>query len=141
VVPVIAVELIVETESADPPNDTVAPVWKPVPLTVTDVPPAAAPVFGVIELIVGAGATYVKQPTHVPICASVLVTTTFTDPAAPAVVVPVIEVGLIVATVSADPPNETVAPLWNPVPAMLTEVPPALGPLVGVTDVTVGAAT
>jgi len=50
-------------------------------------------------------------------------------------------VGLIVATVTAAPPNETVAPLWNPVPAMLTEVPPALGPLVGVTDVTVGAAT
>jgi hypothetical protein len=56
-------------------------------------------------------------------------------------VVPVMLVGLIVETVSADPPSETVAPAWNPVPLMDTEVPPAAGPLFGVTAETVGAAT
>jgi hypothetical protein len=56
-------------------------------------------------------------------------------------VVPVIVVPLIVATVSEDPPNDTVAPAWKPVPAMVTDVPPPAGPLLGVTDVTVGAAT
>jgi len=80
----------------------------------------------------------VKQPVQVPLWASELVTTTFTAPAACAVEVPVIEVGLIVATVRADPPNETVAPVWNPLPATVTDVPPAVAPLFGVTDVIVG---
>ena len=141
VVPVIVVGFVVEMVSADPPTETVAPPWNAVPLIVTAVPPAVAPLVGAIELTVGAGATYVKQPAHAPLCASGFVTVTLTDPAAWAVVVPVMDVALIVETLSADPPNETVAPVWNPVPAMLTDVPPALGPLLGVTDATVGAAT
>jgi len=83
----------------------------------------------------------VKQLEQLPLCVSVFVTTTLTAPAECVVVVPVIAVGLIVATVSADPPKETVAPLWKPVPATVTDVPPHAGPLLGVTDVTVGAAT
>jgi len=62
-----------------------------------------------------------------------------TVPAACAVVVPVIAVGLIVDPVSEDPPSETVAPFWKPVPVMVTELPPAIAPLVGAIDVTVGA--
>ena len=141
VVPLIVVVLIVETVSAEPPKDTVAPLWKPVPVMVTDVPPAMAPVVGATEVTVGAGATYVKQLEHVPFCASAFVTVTFTAPAACDVVVPVIALALMVETVSADPPKETVAPLWKPLPFTVTEVPPAVGPLFGVTDVTVGAAT
>jgi hypothetical protein len=57
------------------------------------------------------------------------------------VVVPLMLVALIVDTVSADPPNDTVAPAWKPEPAMVTEMPPAVGPLFGVTELTVGAAT
>jgi len=82
----------------------------------------------------------VKHPEHVPLCASGFVTTTLTAPAACALVVPVMLVALMVDTVSAEPPRETVAPVWNPVPAIVTEVPPALGPLVGVTELTVGPA-
>ena len=141
VVPLIVVALLVETVSADPPNETVAPLWKPVPVMVTDVPPAIAPLVGATEVTVGAGATYVKQPVQVPLCASVFVTITFTAPAACEVVVPVIALALMVETVSADPPKETVAPLWKPLPFTVTDVPPAVGPLVGVTDVTAGAAT
>jgi hypothetical protein len=139
-VPVIVVALIVATVSADPPNETVAPLWNPAPAMLTDVPPTAGPVLGVTEETVGA-ATYVKQLEQVPLCVSGLIATTFTDPATCAVVVPVIVVPLTVATVSADPPNETVAPVWKPLPATVTDVPPALGPLLGVTEVTVGAAT
>ena len=80
-----------------------------------------------------------KQLEQVPLCVSGFVTTTFTDPAACAVVVPVIVVALMVETVRADPPNDTVAPAANPVPATVTDVPPAAAPLFGVTDVTVGA--
>src|SRR5206468_4292401 len=139
VVPVTLVALIVETVSADPPKDTVAPATKPVPASVTAVPPALAPLVGATELTIGAGARYVKQPVHVPLCVSVLVTTTFTDPAACAVVVPVMLVDAIVATVRAEPPNDTVAPTPKPVPATVTEVPPAVAPLFGVTEATVGA--
>jgi len=74
-----------------------------------------------------------------PLCVSGFVTTTLTAPAACAVVVPVMLVALMVDTVRAEPPKETVAPAWNPVPLTVTDVPPALGPLGGVTDVTVGA--
>ena len=137
--PVIAVGLIVETVSADPPNETVAPLWKPVPFTVTDVPPAIAPVAGVTELTVGVGAMYMKQPVQVALCASAFVTTTFTAPAVCAEVVPLMLVPEIVETVRAEPPNDTVAPLWNAVPEIVTEVPPPAGPLGGATELTVGA--
>ena len=80
-----------------------------------------------------------KQFEQVPVCASTLVTVTFTAPATCAVVVPVMLVALTVETVRADPPKDTVAPLWNPVPVTVTDVPPALVPLFGVTDVAVGA--
>ena len=43
-----------------------------------------------------------------------------------------------VTAVAATVPNITVAPEVKPVPVMVTEVPPVVGPLVGVIDVTVG---
>jgi hypothetical protein len=82
----------------------------------------------------------VKQLEQVPVCVSGFVTTTLALPAACAVVTPVMEVGLIVETVRADPPKETVAPAWKPVPAIVTNVPPLAGPVVGVTELTAGAA-
>jgi len=83
----------------------------------------------------------VKQLAQLPVCASGLVTTTFTAPAACAVVVPLMVVAVTVDTVSAEPPNEAVAPGWKPVPLTVTEEPPALGPLLGVTELAVGGAT
>jgi hypothetical protein len=83
----------------------------------------------------------VKQPVQVPLCVSGFVTVALTTPAACAVVVPVMLVPLTVETVSADPPNDAVAPVWKPVPVMETEVPPGAGPLLGVTELTVGPAT
>jgi hypothetical protein len=41
--------------AAVPPIVNTAPDWKPVPVTVTAVPPFAVPVFGEIALTVGAG--------------------------------------------------------------------------------------
>ena len=56
VVAVIVVLFLTLTPVADvPPNFTVAPVRKPVPLMVTGVPPAVVPEVGEIELTVGAG--------------------------------------------------------------------------------------
>ena len=68
-----------------------------------------------------------------------LVTVTSTVPE-PAGLVAVIDVALFTVTpVAAVPPNATVAPDAKPVPLMVTEVPPAAGPVAGLTPDTVGA--
>jgi hypothetical protein len=87
------------------------------------------------------GAEYVNPLFSVPLCESVLVTTTLTVPAACAGVVAVMEVELTTVTLVADvPPMLTVAPLEKPVPVMVTDVPPLVVPEVGEIAVTVGAA-
>src|SRR5579872_6328210 len=71
-----------------------------------------------------------------------LVTVTVTAPAAPAGVVAVMDVLFTTTTlVAAADPNVTVAPDAKFVPAMVTPVPPAAGPLFGLTLVTVGCPT
>jgi hypothetical protein len=56
-------------------------------------------------------------------------------------VVAVIVVLLVTTTlVAAVPPNETVAPEAKFVPVIVTDVPPPVGPLLGLTPVTVGGA-
>ena len=61
-----------------------------------------------------------------PLLLSELVTTTATLPAAWAGVVAVMLVALTRTTlVAAAPPKVTAAPLWKPLPAMVTLVPPA----------------
>ena len=76
----------------------------------------------------------------VPAWASVLVTTTFTAPAACAGVVAVIEVLFTTVTpVAAVPPSFTVAPARKPVPVRVTLVPPFAVPELGAIEVTVGA--
>ena len=69
------------------------------------------------------------------------VTVTVAVPALPAGVVAVILVLLATTTfVAAVPPNVTVAPAAKLVPVIVTDVPPATGPLFGETLVTVGVA-
>ena len=70
-----------------------------------------------------------------------VVTLTSTVPV-PAGEVAVIEVAeLTVKLVAAVAPNVTAVVPLNPVPVMVTDVPPAAGPDVGEIEVTVGAAT
>ena len=73
----------------------------------------------------------------------VVVAVTVTAPAVPAGLVALIEVAdTNVTAVPAFAPNITVvAPDTKPVPVIVTTVPPATGPLVGLNNVTVGAAT
>ena len=71
-----------------------------------------------------------------------MVTVTVTAPAVPAGVVAVMDVLLTTVTfVAAAEPNVTVAPVAKLVPVIVTEVPPAVDPVFGLTPVTVGAAT
>ncbi len=85
--------------AATPPIVTVAPVVKPVPVSVTAVPPAAGPLTGLIAVTVGA-ATNVKPFARLPLWPSRLVTTTSTAPGACAAVTAVIEVALTTITLS-----------------------------------------
>ncbi len=68
-----------------------------------------------------------------------VVTVTSTGPAAPAGLVAEIEVSLLtVELVAAVPPKLTAVAAAKLVPVMVTEVPPAVGPLLGATELTVG---
>ena len=70
-----------------------------------------------------------------------VVTTTLTAPAAPAGTVAVIEVAFTTEKdVAAAPPKVTLVAPVNVVPVMVTLVPPAVGPELGLTEVTVGGA-
>ena len=74
-----------------------------------------------------------------PLWPSGLVTTTSTAPVERAGVVAVIDVALAAVTpVAAVPPKVTVAPDANPVPMIVTAVPPLFEPLVGEIDVGAG---
>jgi hypothetical protein len=120
------------------PNFTVAPVAKFVPVIVTDVPPAVDPVFGLTLLTVGT-TTYVNPLARLPLCDPTLVTVTVTAPALPAGVVAVIVVLFTTVTpVAAALPNVTVAPVAKFVPVIVTDVPPDVEPVLGLTLLTVG---
>jgi hypothetical protein len=70
------------------------------------------------------------------------VTVTVTAPALPAGVVAVIVVLFTTVTPAAAAlPNFTVAPVAKFVPVIVTDVPPAVAPVFGLTPVTVGATT
>jgi hypothetical protein len=121
------------------PNFTVAPAAKFVPVIVTAVPPATGPLLGLTLLTVGV-TTYVNPLARLPLC-PLTVTVTVTAPALPAGVVAVIDVLLTTTTfVAAALPNVTVAPAMKFVPVIVTAVPPAVDPLLGLTLLTVGGA-
>jgi hypothetical protein len=80
----------------------------------------------------------VKPLAKLPLC-PFTVTFTVTDPALPAGVVAVMVVLFVTTTfVAAALPKVTVAPAAKFVPVMVTVVPPAPGPLLGLTLLTVG---
>jgi hypothetical protein len=138
VVAVIDVLLTTTTlVAATPPKVTVAPVAKFVPVIVTAVPPAVGPLFGLTLVTVG-WPIYVNPFARLPLW-PLTVTVTVAAPAVPAGVVAVIDVLLTTTTFVADAlPNFTVAPAAKLVPVIVTDVPPATGPLFGDTLVTVG---
>ena len=85
--------------------------------------------------------TYVKHAVHVPLWVSGFVTITSTAPEAWAGVVAEMLVAFSTVTeLAAAPPKLTVAGATKPVPLIVTDVPPAVEPLVGATAVAEGAA-
>jgi hypothetical protein len=119
------------------PKVTVAPEAKFVPVMVTPVPPAVGPLLG-LRLVTVGWPMYVNPLARLPLC-PFTVTVTVIAPALPAGVVAVRVVLFTTTTlVAAALPNFTVAPAAKFVPVMVTAVPPAAGPLFGLTLLTVG---
>jgi hypothetical protein len=132
-------ELTVTLLAAWPaPNATVVPETNPVPVIVTDVPPAVGPALGLTARTAGVGsnanwsAVLVAEvpPGVVTVRSTVLV------PAGAVAVSDVAE--LTVVVVAETSPKSTVAPETKPVPVIVTEVPPVVGPALGLTAVTAG---
>jgi hypothetical protein len=124
------------------PNATVAPVTKFVPVIVTDVPPATGPAVGLTALTDGTGMNVNLSNADVGLVPPELVTVTSTIPLDSAGDLAEIDVGLVYTTdVPATEPKLTVEAAVNPVPVILTVVPPTVGPLVGLIKETVGVAS
>jgi hypothetical protein len=118
-----------------------APV-NPVPVIVTLVPPAAEPVFGLTFVTVGAATNVNWSAALVADVPPVVTTVTSTVPALSAGEVAEIDVSeFTVKLAAAVPPKLTADAPVNPVPVIVTLVPPAVGPAFGDTLVTVGPLT
>ena len=130
--------------AAVPPNATVQPAAKLLPVSVTTVPPAVGPEFGLTLVSDGAAPMYVKPLASVEACPSGLVTVTETGPIVPAGVVQVIWVVDPTTTLpAAAPPNVTVVVpvVWKLLPVSVTAVLPLVDPLAGETLPSDGGAT
>jgi len=142
VVAVIDVALTTATFVAARPSTVtlVAPV-KLVPIRVMAVPPKVVPEFGLTEVIIGAGTTYVNALALVAVPPAVVTATLFA-PVVPAGVIAVIDVALTTTTlVAALPPMVTLVAPVKLVPVIVISVPPKVEPLDGLTLEIVGSST
>ncbi len=133
----VAVSLVIVAVTL--PNFTAVAPAKLAPLTVTAVPPAAGPELGLIPVTFGAGTTYeylsADVVAEVPPAA---ITVTSTVPV-PAGLVATICVAVSLVIVAVALPNFTAVAPDRFVPAIVTDVPPAAGPELGLIPVTAGA--
>jgi hypothetical protein len=115
------------------PNATVLAFVNPVPVIVTEVPPATGPVLGLTIDTVGA-AMYVNWSAALVLLVPFgVVTVMWTVPADPGGEVAVIWVAVLLVMLAAVAPNLTEVAPDRLVPVIVTEVPPAVGPDDGLT--------
>jgi hypothetical protein len=135
-------------------NTCVPPSSNPVPVIVTNVPPVTGPDVGVAPDTVGGGG---GRYAYVGTFAACFPGTNATNPATPPptgpsgiandIVVPPASIVIADAGISRihpPPVNTTITSVtsgWNPVPVIVTTVPPPTGPDSGDASVTVGAST
>jgi hypothetical protein len=132
-------ELQLTDVAAVVPNATVvAPLTKPVPVTVTLVPPDVGPSLG--NTLDTVGKNLKRSADEIALVPSGVVTRTFTVPAASAGEIALIEVDDVTLKLAAltEPKLTAVAPIKF-APLTVTLVAPPTGPLPGVTFVTLGS--
>jgi hypothetical protein len=129
-------EFSLNVAEVDPKSTAVAPV-KPLPVIVTDVPPVYGPDPGLTDVTVG-GVKVKVSAGPVALVPLGVVTVTSTGPTDSAGEVAVIEVSEFSMNNADVPPKSTAVAPVNPLPVIVTEVPPVAGPALGLTEVTVG---
>ena len=123
-----------------PPMVTVTLPSKLVPVMMISVPPTIGPTVGEMVVMVGTKFEYVNPLALVAVPPAV-VTTTDTTLALAAGVTAVMEVAdTTVKLVAGTEPNNTLVAPDKFVPVMVIVVPPAVGPVNGLTDVMAGTA-
>lgn len=122
------------------PKSTDAPALKFVPVMATFVPPEVGPAAGVTLVTAGVGVPKVKMSADegAEVWMSESSTLTATVPAACAGDLTVTDVEDVATALVEVPPNVTIMIAVKFVPAILTVVPPVVGPLAGLRPVTAG---
>jgi hypothetical protein len=128
-----------DVANVEPKRTAVVPV-RPVPETVTLVPPATGPPDGDTAAIVGGRYTYVKAPASAVVPPGAVTDTDLAPPTPAGVRHVIVESSRTVTAVAGAPPMVTPVAPRNPVPVTVTGVPPPAGPDTGRTPATVGAA-
>jgi hypothetical protein len=123
------------------PNFTPVAAERLVPEMTTLVPPAFGPVDGVTPVTVGTPRYVNWSALDVVDVPPAVVTVTSTAPALPAGAVAVMEVAESAVIVPVEAPKLTAVAAVKWVPVMVTDVPPLLGPVVGLIPVTEGDPT
>jgi hypothetical protein len=140
---VVVVEQDTEVPAVDPKLAVVDPTTKPVPVTVTEVPPATGPAVGLIPVTVGAlwnAKSSADDGLEVPPGVETVRSTIPADSAGE-VTEQVVVVEQVTAVAAVDPKLAVVDPTTKPVPVTVTAVPPPSGPEIGLMAVTTGTAT
>src|SRR5438105_7056910 len=115
-----------------------APGAKPLPVIVTDVPPARGPLFGLTLVTAGMNLKWsLSETVLVPAGVATVMSTTAALWAGAIAVIDVEE--LTVKLAAAVEPKLTAVALEKCVPAIVTDVPPGVSPDLGDTFVTVGS--
>ncbi len=135
----VALALTIVAELA-PKSTAVAPA-RLTPLIVTDVPPAAGPDAGLIPATLGALTTYVYLSAGEVAEAPVAVTTVTSTVPVPAGAMATISVAVSLTIVALLVPKSTAVAPARLAPLIVTDVPPEVGPDVGLIPVTLGAGT
>jgi hypothetical protein len=142
-------EFTVKLVAGTSPNETALASVKPVPVTVTVLPPTLSPDPGDTPVTAGTGRYVYWSAAEIAVVApSQVKAVTSTVPAEPAgtVAVSCVSESTVKLEAGTEPKSTVVTPgepkmFWKPVPVMVTVFPPAVGPTAGETPVTVGSAT
>lgn len=120
------------------PKVTLVTFVKLAPVIVTAVPPLLVPEFGEIEVTTGIGLAYVKPLAKLTVPPGKIKTTSTAPLVWAGVVALTVVLFTFVTEVAGVPPNSTEVTPLKLGPEITTLVPPAVGPLEGVTDVIAG---
>ena len=112
---------------------------KPEPVMVTDVPPEVVPAKGLTDVMTGAPKVYFEPAEVVEVPAALVAVMSIVPAACTGDIAVICVSEFTVKLVAEVAPKLTTVTLVRPEPVMVTDVPPAMEPAVGLTEVITGA--